>query len=372
MKVGLVGGHLSPALAVIDALDKDTEVVFFGRKYALEGENAQSLEYQEITKRNIPFYPLTTARLQRSITRHTVPTLAKLPIGLYQAVTYLRKEQPDVVLSFGGYLSVPIGYAAKFLGIPLVIHEQTLHAGLANKLLGNIADRICISWEQSKKYFPKKKTVMTGNPLKKFSESDIPLPFLKEDEKLPLIYITGGSTGSHAINTLIEECLSELLSFSRVLHQVGDARAYNDYERLSEQRDQLPLELQRRYRIEKFVAPGQVKSILSSSKLVVSRSGINTVTELIYFGRPSLLIPLPYGQKNEQLENARFLASLGLAQILPQHTASGEKMIQIIKEMIDNYKSYTSHVKDAQSHLHLNAAEEIVTTLSYVVKKKTS
>ena len=258
MKIIVVGGHLSPALGVIDALSENDSVVFIGRKYALEGDKAPSLEYGEITQRNIPFKSLTTARIQRKITSKTFPSLAKLPIGLYQAVTYLREENPDVVLSFGGYLSIPVGYAAKMLGIPLVIHEQTLQAGFANKVLGKIADKVCISWETSSQFFPKNKVVVTGNPLKVFKVEYFPFSFKKSDTSMPLIYITGGSTGSHAINELVRDSLGELLAKFRIIHQTGDSRQFKDYDKLCKKRDELPPELQNRYIVEKFISSTSV------------------------------------------------------------------------------------------------------------------
>lgn len=372
MKIALVGGHLSPALGVIDALSSEYSVVFLGRKYALEGDRSVSLEYQEITKRGITFLPLTTTRIQRKLTARTLPSFLKLPVGLYQAVTYLRNENPDVVLTFGGYLSIPVGYAAKFLGIPLVIHEQTLGAGLANKVLGKIADKVCLSWETSAAYFPKNKIVITGNPLKEFSIATLPFLFSKEDKKLPLLYITGGSTGSHAINSLVMGTLADLVKDFRIVHQTGDAKEFKDYEKLSALKNNLSSDEQKRYFVEKFISPQEVGGILNEATLVVSRSGMNTVNELMYFGKPAVLIPLPHGQKQEQANNARFLQNLGLATVLPQDTATSAIFINTIKQMLENKDKYLKHAKEVKALLHPRAAHEILHTLSYVVKKKSS
>ena len=121
---------------------------------------------QEITKLGIPFYAINTARLQRKFTKHTVPSLIKFPLGFIQSLKILRKIKPEVVLGFGGYISLPVVLAAAFLKIPIVIHEQTLEAGFANKIEAKFARKICISWQSSEKYFPKEKTVLTGNPLR--------------------------------------------------------------------------------------------------------------------------------------------------------------------------------------------------------------
>ncbi len=372
MKIVIVGGHLSPALGVIDALSKNDTVVFIGRKFAMEGDKAPSLEYEEITGRKIPFRSLTTARIQRRITSKTVSSLAKLPIGLYQAVTYLREENPDVVLGFGGYLSLPVGYAAKMLGIPLVIHEQTLQAGLANKILGKIADKVCISWETSSHFFPKNKVVVTGNPLKEFVGDSFSFSFKRSDSSLPLIYVTGGSTGSHAINELVGESLSELLVQYRIIHQTGDSRQFKDYDRLSKKKEELPPNLQSRYIIEKFISSRDIGGVFKEASVIVSRSGINTVSELMYFGKPALLIPLPHGQKDEQATNARFLQNLGMALVLPQETATPAIFQKSLEQLVKDKDEYLSHVKEARQLLHPRAAFEIIHTLSYVVNKKSS
>ena len=372
MKIAIVGGHLSPALGVIDALPDKDKIVFIGRKYALEGDMAPSLEFNEITKRNIIFKPLTTGRIQRRVTSRTLPSLAKLPIGLFQAVKYLRDEKPDVVLSFGGYLSLPVGYAAKILAIPLVIHEQTLQAGLANKILGKIADKVCISWETSSHFFPIEKIVVTGNPLKEFKIKDLEFEFKKSDYSLPLIYVTGGSTGSHAINELIESSLSELLTKYRVIHQTGDSSQFNDYGRLLKKRAKLPEEQQGRYFVEKFITSSSIGSVFRDATVIVSRSGINTVNELMYFGKPAILIPLPHGQRNEQATNARFLQNIGLGIVIPQDALTPAIFLKSLEKIVESKNAYKAHAKEARQILHPRAAHEIIHVLSYVVNKKSS
>src|SRR3990167_6775375 len=167
MKIVIIGGHLTPALSVIEALPKDAQILYIGRKYSLEGDKALSLEYQAITKKGIPFSAIKTGRLQRRITRYTLPSLVKIPYGFGQSLTILRRFKPNVVVGFGGYVSLPVILAAKTLKIPIVIHEQTLEAGFTNKIVAGFADKICISFESSHKYFPKEKTVLTGNPIRR-------------------------------------------------------------------------------------------------------------------------------------------------------------------------------------------------------------
>ncbi len=166
------GGHFAPALSVIEKLPKDWDLLLVGRKYSLEGDAALSLEYQTAERMHIPFRMLTTGRIQRKLTRHSLLSLLKTPIGMVQALSILRDFKPDVVLSFGGYVAVPLVLAAHFLRIPIIIHEQTFGAGLANKISSRFADKVCISWEESRKYFPNGKVVVTGNPVRKFQISN--------------------------------------------------------------------------------------------------------------------------------------------------------------------------------------------------------
>jgi len=372
MKIVITGGHLAPALGLIDSLSKQDSVIFIGRKYALEGDKSLSLEYIEISKRNISFLALTTGRFQRNFSTQTIPSLSRMPRAVLQATSYLRRIKPDVVLSFGGYLSVPVGLAAKILGIPLVIHEQTLEAGLANKILTKIATKICISWENSRSFFPEAKVVLTGNPLKKFIKSQYTPLFSASDQNLPLLYVTGGSTGSHAINKLIEEEVVELTNSFCVVHQTGGAEEFSDYERLVKIQASLPLENRKRYVVYKYISSEILGGILESASIVFSRSGINTVSELIFFGKPALLIPLPHGQKNEQLKNARFLEELGLAEVVLQKNATAQVVSTKLLEMSSNLRRYKEAAREARGSLREDPAREIYETLSYVVKKKSS
>ena len=352
------GGHFAPALAVIENLPKSWEVLVVGRKYVFEGDQSLSLEFQTATKLGIPFKPLTTGRLQRKFTRYTVNSLLKIPVGLTQATAILSKYEPNIVLSFGGYVSVPIALAAFILRIPVVVHEQTLEAGVANKLVAKFARKICISWEESGRFFPQSKTILTGNPLRK--------EFLhganrqEKTAQMPTIYVTGGSSGSHAINVLIEGCIEKLLDKYKLIHQVGEASKYNDFERLIKLREDLPSGLKERYTLVKFIEPAKVADYLLEADLVISRSGMNTVTELMCFGNPAILIPLPYGQHQEQLKNAAFMKKVGLAEIAEQNTLDHEALYLLVEKMFANIDKYKKNQSAAQKLIKTDAADKII------------
>lgn len=374
MKLAIIGGHLSPALAVIDSLSKDTQILFIGRKHIFEGDSATSLEHNIIKSLKIPFASISAGRLQRKFTKHTIPSLLKIPHGIVQSFCILRSFKPDVVLGFGGYLSLPVILSAFVLRIPVVIHEQTLEAGLSNKIASLFAKKICISWESSRNYFPARKTVLTGNPIRKEllnlpSKSSISnLQFSIKDKKLPLIYITGGSSGSHFINTLVEGCIKELLEKFIVVHQTGESK-YKDFERLESLRGSLSQEFKDRYILKKFIDSSDVGSIMQKANLLISRSGINTITELIYFEKPAILIPIPFSQNNEQLKNALFFKSLGLGEVLTQDSLNSAKMLQKVKEMINNINKYKIK-NESNTLIRKDAAQKIIETIEYVKKSK--
>jgi UDP-N-acetylglucosamine--N-acetylmuramyl-(pentapeptide) pyrophosphoryl-undecaprenol N-acetylglucosamine transferase len=362
------GGHFVPALAVIEAMPKDWEVQIVGREHAFEGDSSLSFEYQTAKKLGIPFVAITAGRLQRKISPHTFTSLLKVPVGLAQATKILKDFQPDVVITFGGYLTVPIAVAAKMLTIPIVMHEQTLNAGLANKIVSKIADKICISWKYSEKFFPKEKTIMTGNPLRKEFLKHIDTTKLRSNNKIPLIYVTGGSGGAHGINMLVERTLEKLLAKNLVIHQTGDAKEFGDYERLARLKTIMPDNLKKRYEVTKFIPTDQVVSVLMNADLVISRSGIGTVSELLYLGKPCLLIPLPFGQKNEQLINAQFVQSTGLGKLYEQDTLTPDILYEKVEEMLANISQFKSHAIVTHELINRDAAQNIIDVINNAKK----
>jgi len=361
------GGHFAPALAVIEALPKDWEVLVVGRKYAFEADKTLSFEYQTSEKLGIKFAVITTGRLQRKLSPHTIKSLVKVPVGFFQAVKIIKEYKPTMLLSFGGYVSVPVALAAKSLGIPIIVHEQIMGAGLANKIVEKLADKICVSWKQSEKFFPAAKVVLTGNPLRKVENSVFPF---QVTEKLPIIYVTGGSGGSHAINVLVENCLEQLLENYNIIHQTGAAAEFGDFDRLEKKKNKLPPALQKRYFPTKFIDASAVFSVLRKADLVVSRSGINTVTELLSLGKPCLFIPLPHGQHNEQLTNALFVKQLGLGEAAEQKSLTAQNFHETIDKMMVSLETYTAHAQEGKAMVIPDAAQKIITLLEHGHIKK--
>ena len=131
----------------------------------------------------------------------------------------------------------------------------------------------------------------------------------------------------------------------------------------------LPASLQKKYILKKFLTAEEVLNNLLQADLVISRSGINTVTELLYLGKPSLLIPLPYGQHNEQLSNAQFVQKIGLAEVVAQLETTSEQLLQKITEMLTSLDSYKSHKEEAKKLINLDAAEKIIKEVNGLISE---
>lgn len=368
MKVLITGAHFTPAVAVINELkkQKDIEVVYVGRTTTMEGDNTPSVESQVLPEMGVRFIPITAGRLQREFSLYTVPSLLKIPIGFIQAFLIVLKEKPDVILSFGGYVAVPVVLVGWLFSVPIIVHEQTLVTGLANKISGFFADKIAISFKTNNS-FNKQKTILTGNPIREEVLSPsrkLPQEFKKifdtaKNSRLPLILIMGGNQGSHIINTVVEECLNKLKKISYVIHAAGDNK-FNDFERLKSQEND-------RYLIRKWIGK-EYGYILSKVDLVVCRAGINTLTEIAYMGKPALVIPIPYLYQDEQNKNAKFFEEWGLVRILSQSKLTSQTLLAKLKQMLNALKQFKQKAKKAKSVIIPDAAKRLALETTLLVK----
>lgn len=363
-KIVITGGHLTPALAVIEELQKQNgwEIIFIGRQQAAEGDKTLSVELEIIPQMGIIFVPLRAGRIQRRFTRWTIPAFLRIPLGFFQAFNYLGRFKPDVVLSFGGYVSVPVVFAAWLLGIPIITHEQTTIKGLATKFNAFFAKKIAVSWPESLSQFPKEKVVLTGNPIRKeiFKFNEKIWQILNFPKGLPLVFITGGNQGSHLLNQIIEEVLGELVKIANVFHQCGHINALGDFERLEETKEKLPPNLRSRYHVKKYLNVREMGTLLNKATLVISRAGANTITELATLGRPALLVPLPWLYQDEQTKNAQMLVKAGIAEILPQKEMTDQRFLATVQRMLRNIGLYQKKASEAKKLVKWTAAKEIV------------
>ena len=351
MKILLTGAHFTPAVAVIEELKKNykAEVVYVGRKSTLEGDDTPSQESQILPKLGVKFIPITTGRLQREFTKYSIPSLLKIPIGFMQALLIILKEKPDVVLSYGGYIAVPVVIAGWLLSIPVIVHEQTLVSGLANRISSFFADKIAVSFPSQNP-----KAILTGNPLRRQILDSVKLYHPRGVN----ILITGGNQGSHVINLAVEQSLDKLIKIASIIHVTGDNK-FGDFERLERRQSE-------KYIVKKWIGEDW-GLILKKVDLVVSRAGINTLTELAYLGIPVLVIPIPYLYQDEQNKNAKFFENLGLVKILPQSKLSAGTLYKNINDCLKDLDSLKRQAKNAKKVIIPDAAKRLALETVFLV-----
>lgn len=316
------GGHLTPAIATIEYLQKEhpeVRILFVGREFSQEKERQLAKEREVCQSLGIPFFAARAAKFHRTNWWRNLGELGKLFPSLYFAWHLIREEDVDLFLSFGGYLAVPFALSAKMLGRKVVTHEQTKTSGLANEFIGRLADKVAISFTESKELFPKHKTVLTGNPVRSsLLRTYTARPSWIPQSKKPILYITGGSQGSQVINQTVAAIMEMLAEKFLVIHQCGQSEHQRYLLELQDKRAQLPKGLQDSYVPLEWVAEKEVSWIMQHAALVVSRSGANTTQEIMLHAVPAVFIPLPFSHNNEQFKNAEELFDAGSAYLLEQ------------------------------------------------------
>lgn len=358
MKILITGGHIAPALAVADELKKNHRIVFVGRRYISTGDRSSSLEYREVKKRKIPFYSITTGRFTRILSFKSFLNIVLIPVGLISALNILRRERPDAVLSFGGYIAVPICIMAYILGISVYTHEQTSVPGIANRLIARLAVKVFVAFEEAARYFDKTRVVVSGNPVRSEIFKVIRRPFVINKDR-PVIYITGGSLGSHSINEKISELLPKLLDKYIIIHQAGDTRHYRDFDKLQDLRNSLSSDMKSRYFLVKHFQDTEIGYIYKISDLIVGRSGANTFFELIALEKPAILIPLPWSGQGEQQSQAEIFKKHGTGEVFSQFQDS-RILYTLIDKVIANTAFYKSNFRSLKYLYKINAAATII------------
>src|SRR3989344_1023248 len=363
MKLLVTGGHVTPALACIQKARQkyhQLNVVFVGRQFANTRERIETFEYQEVKKIGIKFISLHAGRLTRSLSIRTLENLWFFPLGFISAWQILQSEKPDAVLSFGGYLGLPVAFCAWLQHIPIFTHEQTINPGLANRLISCFAKKTFIAFPQTSRFFPTHKTIYTGNPVRAEIFRVIRKPFVLIKTH-PVIYITGGSLGAHQINCLIENLISALLQKYIVIHQTGNIEEYADYTRLIKIRNKLPAVLKERYFLAQHFFAEEIGYIYSISDLVVARAGANTFFELLSCRLPAIFIPLPWSAHDEQKKQAQIFKDQGLGESYEgqDHIA----LLNLINKTMAQLTNYRQNFNSITSKYDQPAAEIILKTI---------
>jgi UDP-N-acetylglucosamine--N-acetylmuramyl-(pentapeptide) pyrophosphoryl-undecaprenol N-acetylglucosamine transferase len=327
---GGTGGHTSAGLAVAATLAKDgADIHWIGSREGIESRRAPEA--------GLPFHPISTGKLRRYWDRRNVTDLlVNVPAGFVQSWTILRKLKPAVLFATGGFASVPPALAARALGIPLVIHEQTAVLGLANRITGRFATRIAVSFPATSGGFPADRVVVTGNPVRPElmgGSREAALGGFGFDAALPLVYVTGGAQGSHRINRVVGEALPRLLEICQILHQCGDNAETGDHLWLLERARMLPPRIAARYVVRPYIG-GELRDVYAAAALLVGRSGAGTVNECCNLGVPAVFVPLPGASGDEQAANARLVEAAGGAVVLPQADLTAGRLVDALTRLL--------------------------------------
>jgi UDP-N-acetylglucosamine--N-acetylmuramyl-(pentapeptide) pyrophosphoryl-undecaprenol N-acetylglucosamine transferase len=331
---GGTGGHVLPALAVVDELRRRgalADVIWIGSREGVERRAAEEA--------GIRFIAIPTGKLRRYLSLRNVTDAARVPLGVLFARRALATFRPNVILSTGGFVSVPAVVAARGIA-PILTHEQTAILGLANRINARFADTLAVSHPTTASLASRlhRHVVVTGNPVRSgltAGDRSRGLRVLGFDDRLPVVYVTGGARGASPINLRIAALLPGILDRAQIVHQTGPLRANPDAGNLTQLRESLSATVRHRYRVVEFIGD-ELPDVYSAADLVVGRAGAGTIAELSYVGLPAILVPLPGARGDEQARNAQVLGDAGAAIVIEQSNATPERLQTEILDLLED------------------------------------
>lgn len=348
MMAGGTGGHIYPALACAHAfIDKGLDVEWLGSK--------GGMEEKLVAEHDIRLHSLSIKGVRGKGLLGLLAAPFRVLHAIGQAVAVLQKTKPDVVLGMGGFVAGPGGVAAKLLRIPLVIHEQNAVAGTTNKLLSKVATLKLQAFDGALS-----NALSVGNPIR----NDIlqqQVRVARENAARPLrLLVVGGSLGAKAINDVMPQVLANW-SFSQrldVWHQTG-VRNFDEVKALYQNANV-------EARVEPYLE--NMDQAYYWADIVLCRAGAMTVSELAIAGLPSILVPYPFAIDDHQTENARYLAKVGGAYLLPQPQLTCEKILSLLSEFIENEEALIKMGEQAKAVAHPNATQDVVAHCLRLIK----
>lgn len=358
---GGTGGHIFPAISIANTLKKrfpDIDILFVGAEDRMEMSKVPAAGYPIV---GLPVKGFDRAHLFKNI--EVVRCLLK---SLSRAKKTLRDFRPDIAVGVGGYASGPTLWMASSLGIPTLIQEQNSYAGVTNKLLAKKAGRICVAYEGMEKFFPKKKIVITGNPVRQDLEEasgkrEEALRFFGLSPEKKTLLVVGGSLGARTINHSIQGDLDKLFASGiQVIWQTG---RYYQEEALTH------LKAYRGMAIwcSDFIT--RMDYAYAASDLVISRAGAGSISELCILKKPVILVPSPNVAEDHQTKNAMALVNQNAALMIKDNEAK-EKLVDTALSLIQDDARLVSLSENIHKMAHFHSAEQIVDEIVRIIERK--
>lgn len=359
---GGTGGHFYPLIAIAEAM-RDT----VREKHLLEPSlyyfAPDPFDAKTLFENGIEYVPVPAGKLRRYASARNVTDMFATVFGTLVALIKLFRVYPDVVVSKGGFASVPTVYAAHILRIPIVIHESDSKPGRANLFAARYAVKIAISFESAARYFPQKaqgRIARTGIPIRKALtriEPEGAKQYLGLEDGIPTILVLGGSSGSKRINDAVLSALPDLVAFANVIHQTGTA-LFAEVEGLSKvvltgnaHAD--------RYHPFDYLDEVSLERAAGAASVVISRAGATTIAEISLWKKPAILIPIPEEVSHDQRMNAYAYAKTGAAVVIEEANLTPHVIASEAKRIAKNAPVETAMSKAAEGFADPDAAQTL-------------
>lgn len=338
---GGTGGHIYPALSIIEKIKKENpsaEFLYIG--------NSKRMESEIVPNKNIPFLGIEMVGFVRSEKLKNLKIIPLVIKNYFLIKKSLKKFKPDLVFGFGGYVTFPVVLAAKRLKVKIFLHEQNSIPGKSNKVLSGFADKIFVSFEDSIKYFKSDNIVISGNPIA--SSAILQKPATKKEfgiKNKKLVLIVMGSLGSSKVNEILIKNLKKASSEYDVLFVTGK----NNYKQVSK----------KKFASNIHVVPyiDDIARVFKISDLIITRAGASTLSEIIALKKPSIIIPSPYVVDDHQTKNALSLASKDAAILLPE--SNMDSLFEVVNALISD-DNRLEKLSENLGSMGLNDASEII------------
>ena len=353
------GGHFTPIIAIARELRRiadEERIVSLNLVYIAD----QPFDEEQLRLEDIQFVKISTGKVRGYISIKNITDLFKTLRGLWKAFWILYRIFPDVVFGTGGFVSFPIFAAARFFGIPVVIHESNSTPGRVNKWAAKFAHRVAVSFPETLAFFPKEITAYTGNPVRSRilgGNEEEAFALFSLEPHIPVILVLGGSQGAKPINDIVVQIAGKLTEEFQIIHQTGKDHYQDVVKEASVILERSPH--RGRYRIFPFLQEDQLRNAARAARLVVSRAGANTIFEIAAWNIPSILIPLPHSTQDEQRHNAYIYARSGACEVVEQPNLTPTVLLSQIYKLLTDEQKRSQMTAAAQRFSRVDAAEKI-------------